>query len=470
MKTIPSQVLEDLKNLAGKNGFRAASPGDVSDARKRYTGNSQHVLRPADTATGAKLIARCSDAGLATIPLGGGTGLVAGHLGLGDRASILFSTERMNRIRQISTQDRNIVAEAGAVLATVQAAAAEQNMLFPLSLAAEGSCTIGGNLATNAGGVQVLRYGNTRDLVLGIEAIMPNGDIMHGLSPLRKNNTGYDIKNLLIGSEGTLGLITAASLKLYPAAQQNATALCPISSPEKALQLLSLLQSELGEFITAFELISGQGLSFLAEHFPQLKQAITPPPPWSVLIEMSGGAKIPLQGLTEEVLGDALVQELILDAIICQSAQQRQQLWDLREHIPLGNAQVGAIVSCDISVPLSALSTFIDRATAKIQALDPALRINCFGHVGDGNLHFNVFPAIGSKRESYRNMGATLRQDIYDLVDQLGGVFSAEHGVGRDKINELQRYGDATRLAVMGCIKKSLDPNNVFNPGAIFPD
>lgn len=467
LNTLPAALLQDLQSIVGDKGYRAASERDTSDARGRYKGTSQHVFRPADTATTARLVQRCSEARLPIIPIGGATGLVAGHIMQEPTASILLSTERMNNIRSVSRVDRQLVAEAGVILANAQSAAADADMLFPLSLAAEGSCSIGGNLATNAGGVQVLRYGNTRDLVLGVEAVMPDGSVLNGLSPLRKNNTGYDIKNLLIGSEGSLGLITAASLKLFPAIKQQCTALCPLQSPAHALTLLSLLQAQMGEFISAFELISGQGLEFLAEHFPQLPQAVKPVPQWSVLIELGSSAAQDLQSPLENALGLALEQEIILDAVICQSSQQRQQLWDLREHIPLANAKVGAIVSFDISLPLSALSDFIQTASARIKQVEETLRINCFGHVGDGNLHFNIFPPVGCKASDYTEQQSNIRENIYDLVTELGGSFSAEHGVGRDKTSELQRYADPTRLALMRAIKNTIDPLGIFNPGAV---
>lgn len=467
MSTLPAQLLHDLQTIVGVAGYRKATARDTSDARGRYTGTSKVVLRPADTETVSKLVQRCSEARLPLIPVGGATGLVAGHIAFDEDPSVLLSTECMNNIRSVSAVDRVLVAEAGAVLSVVQHTAEQSGLLFPLSLAAEGSCTIGGNLATNAGGVQVLRYGNTRDLVLGVEAVMPDGSIMNNLSPLRKNNTGYDIKNLLIGSEGTLGLITAASLKLFPAIKEHCTALCPITCPDKALALLTRLQSEFGETITAFELIAGQGLSFLQQYFPQLPQAIDPTPTWSVLVELgSSGANSMLSNF-EHGLAKAMEQDLILDAVICQSATQRRQLWDLREHIPLGNAKVGAIASFDISLPLSALPTFVKEGQAAVEGINPAFRINCFGHVGDGNLHFNVFPPAGSSSKEYAQIAPNIRRTIYDLVHSYGGSFSAEHGVGRDKVEELERYADPARLQAMRAIKKALDPHNIFNPGAI---
>jgi len=467
LNILPTALLQDLQSIAGDKGYRAATERDTQDARRRYIGTTQHVFRPADPHTTSRLVQRCAEARLPIIPMGGATGLVAGHIMREPSASIFLSTERMNKIRTINAVDRQLVAEAGVVLANVQKAAADSHLLFPLSLASEGSCSIGGNLATNAGGVQVLRYGNTRDLVLGVEAVMPNGSVLNTLSPLRKNNTGYDLKNLLIGSEGSLGLITAASLKLFPAIKQQCTALCPVASPAAALALLTLMQDLLSEFISAFELIAGQGLRFLQQHFPQLSQPISPEPQWSVLIELGSSAAHDLQTLLERALATALDKNLISDALICQSAQQRQQLWDLREHIPLANAKVGAIVSFDISLPLSELSHFIETASSAIKQFDSNLRINCFGHVGDGNLHFNIFPAEGSTAAIYTEQQARIRESIYDLVAKLGGSFSAEHGVGRDKIAEMKRYADPTKLALMQAIKHTIDPQGIFNPGAV---
>lgn len=468
MKIIPASVLNDLKNISGAAGFRVATDRDTSDARGRYKGNSQIVFRPSDTKTTSLIIQRCSDARLPIVPLGGATGLVAGHIARGDQATILLSTERLNSIRKTNAADRELVAESGVVLSNIQTEADKHGLLFPLSLASEGSCTIGGNLSTNAGGIQVLRYGNARDLVLGIEAVMPSGEIMQGLSPLRKNNTGYDIKNLLIGAEGTLGLITAASLKLYPAQQEHYTAFCPVASPEAALSLLSMLQQHFGEFLSAFELISGQGLQFLNTHFPQIPLAIGPQNRWSVLLELSSSSDFELSPKFENMLGKAIEAGIAADALIAQTLQQRQNFWQIRENIPLANAKVGAVLSFDISVPISVIGQFIENATERVQAIHNSLRINCFGHLGDGNLHFNIFPPEAKAASDFSSMQASLKNEIYRLVFELGGAFSAEHGIGRDKVVELQQYGDPTRLSVMRAIKSALDPNDLFNPGAVF--
>lgn len=468
MSQIHPQLLHELQAIAGPQGFRRAAERDTEDPRGRYRGAGEWVFRPDSAETTGRLVARCAEARLPLVPVGGATGLVAGHLALAGGPVLLLSTERLNRIRRTDPVEAMLVAEAGVPLAQVQQAAQAQSMLYPLSLASEGSCTVGGNLATNAGGVQVLRYGNTRDLVLGVEAVLPDGSLMHNLSPLRKDNTGYDLKNLLIGSEGTLGLITAASLKLFPAVREHHTALCPLPSPAHALALLAHLRGHFAESVNAFELIAGQGLAFLREHFAELPQALDPAPPWSVLIELGNSGAGSLQGPFEQCLGEALERGLIDDAVICQGERQRRELWDLREHIPLANARVGAVVSFDISLPLGALADFIDAGRAEIAKHDPALRLNCFGHVGDGNLHFNVFPPAGQPKEAFKPIAAELRRTVYDLVHRRGGSFSAEHGVGRDKVEELARYADPARLAAMRAIKAALDPRGIFNPGALF--
>lgn len=460
-------LTEELKNLAGPGGFRLATERDTHEPRGVYKGLAELVFRPSNANAAAGIIGRCAEANIAIVPIGGATGLVAGQTPLHDRPTILLSTERLNRIRGVDTTSKSMVAEAGVILAQAQAAAAEQQLLFPLSLAAEGSCTIGGNLATNAGGIQVLRYGNARDLCLGIEAVMPDGSLLKGLSPLRKNNTGYDLRHLLIGAEGTLGFITAASLKLYPAVVKRATALCPCPSPEAALELLARTQQSCNEELIAFELIAGQGFEFLKQYFPDLRQPWKQATEWSVLMELGSTVDKPVDEWLTDILTGALENDTITDAIICQSETQRQQFWALREHIPLANAEVGAICSADVSLPLSELATFIRTTSEKISALAGDVRVNCFGHVGDGNLHFNLFPAHARNAGDYKEIRSVLKNAVNERATELGGSFSAEHGIGRDKLAELQKYSDPVKLASMMSIKKALDPNGIMNPGAL---
>jgi len=379
---------------------------------------------------------------------------------------LVISMERMNAVRVVYPQENVLVAEAGAILADVQAAAQSEERLFPLSLASEGSAQIGGNLSTNAGGVNVLRYGNARELCLGLEAVLPSGDIWHGLSRLRKDNTGYDLRGLLIGAEGTLGIITAAALKLSPIPAATGTALLVVSSPAAALAILSLAQDRLGEGISAFELIHRQGLQFLTETLPQVRQPFAVPPEWCVLVELGLARVLDPELALADLFEAAMAAGHALDGVIAQSEAQRQELWALREQIPEANRLIGSVSSHDISVPLSAIPEFILRGGVRIAALGD-FRINCFGHLGDGNLHYNVFPAFGRSRADYEAQRGAVKRTVHDLVHEMGGSISAEHGVGRIKVEDIARYGDPVRLTAMQAIKQALDPSGIMNPGAV---
>jgi FAD/FMN-containing dehydrogenase len=367
----------------------------------------------------------------------------------------------------VNTDDNVIVAEAGVILANVHEAADKAGRLFPLSLASEGSCRIGGNLATNAGGVNVLRYGNARDLCLGLEAVLADGTIIHGLKRLRKDNTGYDLRHLLIGSEGTLGIITAAALRLFPKPETRATAFLEVTSPEAALTLLHRLQSEFAEQVSSFELIGKEGLEFLSETMPEVRLPFNPPPDWMVLTEVSAGATANLDTRFEAVLGEAIEADIARDAVIAQSETQRAELWAVRESIPAANRRIGAVSSHDISVPISAIAEFIRTAPKRLKEIHPEFRINCFGHLGDGNLHYNVFPAKGKTRADYEDLRSAVKTCVHELTHQLNGSVSAEHGIGRLKTKDLITYGDPGKLAAMRSIKTALDPKGILNPGAV---
>jgi len=401
------------------------------------------------------------------VPYAGGTGLVGGQVSGDGPAPVILSLERMDRIRQVSAPDNALVAEAGVILADVQAAAAEANRLFPLSLAAEGSCRIGGNLATNAGGVQVLRYGNARDLVLGVEAVLPDGSVHHGLRLLRKDNTGYDLRHLLIGSEGTLGVITAAALKLFPRPAETLTAMLAVPGPAAALDLLNRLRDRLGDGISAFELMSGQGIAFLRAAYPDRRDPLSGDPPWRVLMEIGAPPETNLVERTEAALADAMEAGLATDGIVAASEAQAAELWWIRETIPEANRHVGAVASHDISVPLARLAEFIEAGDAALAEIDPELRINCFGHVGDGNLHYNVFPPEGRTRADCEPLRPRVTEAVHGLASRVGGSLSAEHGVGRAKRADLARWGDPAKLAAMRAIKAALDPAGIMNPGAV---
>jgi FAD/FMN-containing dehydrogenase len=349
----------------------------------------------------------------------------------------------------------------------VQAHAAQVGRLFPLALASEGSCRIGGNLATNAGGLNVLRYGNARDLCLGVEAVMPDGSIFNGLKRLRKDNTGYDLRHLLIGAEGTLGVITAASLRMFPQPAAVATALLAVASPDAALRLLALAGERLAGMVSAFELIHRMGLDFLAEVMPEVRSPLQGSPEWMVLIEIGLPDGFgPAETHMETLFAAGMAAGLVTDGVIAASEAQRAGLWRIRESIPEANRRIGSVSSHDISLPLGEVPAFIAKAGPALAQLGD-MRINCFGHLGDGNLHYNVFPPRGKSRNDYDNLRGAVKACVHDLVDAMGGSVSAEHGLGRLKVDDLERYGDPGKLAAMRAIKAALDPAGIMNPGAV---
>lgn len=450
--------------------LREAGAHELAEPRGRWQGMAGAVARPANTAEVAQIVQACAAARVGIVPWAGGTGLVGGQLmpqGSGP-APLLLSLERMTALRAAYIAENCIEVEAGMILAEVQTQAEKLGRIFPLSLASEGSCRIGGNLATNAGGTGVLRYGNTRDLVLGLEAVLPDGSILNGLKRLRKDNTGYDLRHLLIGSEGTLGIITAAALRLHPAPASTATALLAVPSPAAALDLLALAEGRLAGMISAFELIGQMGLTFLAEKMPDVAQPMAAPQGWLVLIEIGlpqglGDAPPHLEALFEA----AFAANLASDGIIAASVAQGAGLWRIRESIPEANRRVGSVSSHDISLPLSHIPAFITRADGALGAMGD-MRINCFGHVGDGNLHYNVFPAAGRVAADYADLRSRVKTLVHDIVHDMGGSVSAEHGLGRLKTDDLLRYGDAGKIAAMRAIKSALDPLGIMNPGVIF--
>jgi FAD/FMN-containing dehydrogenase len=454
--------LEALAQALPPGTLRAPEARHIEEPRGRYTGTAGAVACPADAAQVAAILRACHAARVGVVPMGGGTGLVGGQTMPEGPVPLILSLERMSAITEVSATENVLIAQAGAVLADVQAAAAGVGRLFPLSLASEGSARIGGLLATNAGGTGVLRWGNMRDLCLGLQVVTADGQIWNGLKRLRKNNMGYDLRHLMIGSEGTLGVITAASLRLVPRPACQGAALLVVDSPADALALLARAQEICGESISAFELISGQGLNFLAQTLPQVRRPYDPAPQWMVLLDLGMGSD---PNAAFEAVFDA-APDLIRDGLIAQNAAQRVQLWQMRESIPLANRKIGAVSSHDISLPLSALAEFITRADAIIAA-SGNLRVNCFGHLGDGNLHYNVFPGPGTTRADHEHLRGAIKTALHDLVQELGGSVSAEHGVGRLKVADLERYGDPVALGMMRALKVALDPAGILNPGAV---
>ncbi|KUJ78585.1 FAD-binding oxidoreductase [Ruegeria profundi] len=450
----------------GDDILRPVTERYLEEPRRRFSGQAAVLALPRTVDEVAALVRLASRKQVAVVPYGGGTGLVGGQVMSEGPAPVVISLERMTAIRAVYPSENILIVEAGAILADVQAAAEQVNRLFPLALAAQGSCRIGGNLATNAGGVNVLRYGNARDLCLGLEAVLPSGEIWHGLSRLRKDNTGYDLRNLLIGAEGTLGIITAASLKLFPRPENVGTAMIQVRSPEAAIALLALAHEQLGDAVSTFELIHRQGLQFLTEALPDVRQPFATQPEWCVLIELGLFAgQAPMDAL-EKLYVAAEKAELVGDAVIAQSEAQRADLWAIRERIPEANRLIGSVSSHDISVPISLIPKFIERANEMVAALGP-FRVNCFGHVGDGNLHYNVFPPKGHERSEFDSQRQVVKRSVHDLVNAFGGSVSAEHGVGRLKADDLERYGDPARMSAMRAIKTALDPLGIMNPGAV---
>lgn len=455
-----------LSSLLPEGVLRPPEPRYLEEPRGRYRGQAGVLALPQSVEQVATLIRAANSAKVPVVPYGGGTGLVGGQVMPDGPAPLVISLERMAAIRAVHAQENVLIAEAGAILADVQSAAQAAGRLFPLSLAAEGSARIGGNLSTNAGGVNVLRYGNARDLCLGLEAVLPSGEIWQGLTRLRKDNTGYDLRNLLIGAEGTLGIITAAALKLSPLPASQGTAIFTVRDPQAAVALLALARDHAGEAISAFELIHRQGLDFLAECLPQIRQPFDTPPEWSVLIELGLSRGLDAEEVLTDLFEAALEAGLSADGVIAQSETQRQALWSVREHIPEANKAIGSISSHDVSVPISQIPNFIEQGRHVVAAVGP-FRVNCFGHLGDGNLHYNVFPPKGQHRKDFDHLRGAVKEAVHDLVAAFGGSFSAEHGVGRMKTADLERYGDPARLAAMRAIKQALDPNGIMNPGAV---
>jgi FAD/FMN-containing dehydrogenase len=450
-----------------KGTIKESSDSYLTEPRGRWKGQGI-VLAPASTDEVAHIVKACNDAAIGIVPYSGGTGLVGGQLMPDGPAPIVLSLERMTKIRANFPTENVLIAEAGCILADVQTAAADVNRLFPLSLASEGSARIGGLLSTNAGGVNVLRYGNARALCLGLEVVRSDGTIWHGLTRLRKDNTGYDLRDLLIGAEGTLGIITAAALKLVPQPAHTGAAFMAVKSPTAALELLGLAGEHIGDGLSAFELIHRQGIDFLAETGPQIKPPFAEQPDWMVLIDVGLPKGLAPDDALTNLFEAALAQGLVTDGVIAQSAAQRQAFWDVRENIPEGNRRIGSISSHDISVPLSAIPDFIDQGAPALAKIGD-FRINCFGHLGDGNLHYNVFPVPGKTRADYEDLRDAIKTCVHDLCHSFGGSVSAEHGIGRLKVDDLEKYSDPAKLAMMRSIKGALDPIGIMNPGAVFP-
>ncbi len=458
-------ILETLKASLPATAFRDDATRYLEEPRGRWQGQAIAVVAPSNVFEVSNLLKSCNEMGVSVVPYSGGTGLVGGQILEDGPAPVLLSMERMKTTRAFDAEAGTLTVEAGAILQDVHGIAEAEGWIFPLTLASQGSARIGGLLATNAGGVNVIRYGNARDLVLGVEAVMADGTIVNTLSPLRKNNMGYDLRHLLIGSEGTLGVITAASLRLFPKPRETGAALLAVPSPEAALRLLRLAQKTIGEGISAFELIGRMGFDFLAEVGPEVRQPFDIIPEWCCLIDL-GLAHGSCQEALEQLYIQAAEAGLVSDGVIAQSEQQRTDFWSIRENIPEANRRIGSVSSHDISVPVARIPEFINKAPGRLAEIN-SFRINCFGHLGDGNLHYNVFPEPGKTRADHNDERGAVKTCIHDLANELGGSVSAEHGIGRLKVDDLERYGDPGKLAAMRAIKGALDPNGILNPGAV---
>jgi FAD/FMN-containing dehydrogenase len=461
-----TEFLTRLAEAVPPHAIRDVTPAYLEEPRGRWHGRAVAVVAPAAVEEVAAVLRLCNETGTPVIPYGGGTGLVGGQLAEEGTAPLILTLERMRAVRGFDVEAGTMTVEAGAILQDIHAMAEAQSWIFPLTLASQGSARLGGLLATNAGGVNVIRYGNTRDLVLGVEAVLADGTVIHALSPLRKNNMGYDLRHLLIGSEGTLGVITAASLRLFPKPARQGAAMMVVESPEAALALLKMAQARVGDALSAFELISQQGLLFLDAMGPETRQPFDLRPDWMCLIDLGMGAGGDPEAALEGLFAEAFEAGLVSDGVIAQSDGHRAEFWALRENIPEANRRIGAVSSHDISVPVALVPRFIAEAPARIGAVGE-FRLNCFGHMGDGNLHYNVFPMPGKSRADHDNQRTAIKRAVHDLVDELGGSVSAEHGVGRLKVDDLERYGDPGKLVAMRAIKAALDPKGILNPGAV---
>ncbi len=439
------------------------------DWRKRVRGRALAVVRPGNTAQVADVVKACAAHQTPIVPQGGNTGLVVGGIPDSSGTQIVLSMARMNAVRAIDPANLTLTVEAGCVLQNVQTAADDAGFLFPLSLGAEGSCTIGGNLGTNAGGTQVVRYGNTRELCLGLEVVTAQGEIWHGLSGLRKDNTGYDLRNLMIGSEGTLGIITAATLKLFPKPAAQLTAWAAVPNLPAAVQLLGLAHQRLGPGLTGFEVMGQFALGLVDKHYPQLRVPLWQNSPWCVLLENSDNEnEAHARSQFEALLESALALGCVSDAVVAENLSQAQGLWHIRESITLAQAAEGLNIKHDISIPVSLIPAFVDETDALLAREFPGVRMVDFGHLGDGNLHYNVQAPEGVDGPTFlRENEERVNTWVYDQVAKFQGSISAEHGVGELKAGKLPHYKDPTALAMMRAVKKALDPQNLLNPGRV---
>jgi FAD/FMN-containing dehydrogenase len=465
----PSQeTLQQLMKAAGPGGFtqdQAVIAPHLREWRDRFIGATPLLLRPASTQAVARIVSICNQTRTAIVPQGGNTGLVGGQIPSPDGTQVLLSLARLNAVRATDLDAGTLTVEAGCILDDVRRHANQHDRLFPLSLASGGSATIGGLLSTNAGGTAVLAYGNMRELVLGIEAVLPDGEIWNGLRALRKDNTGYDLRNLLVGAEGTLGIITAAVLKLFPHPKEMLTGFLSVDSVESALALLNRLQGA-GLFVTSFELLPERGLEFVLNHIPGTRRPVESAGPWHVLVEISLFDKA-AASLARHELEATMGASGVRDGTLAQSEGQRNALWRLRDAMSEAQKPEGGSIKHDVSVPVSAVPAFIAEATAAVTALIPGARPVPFGHLGDGNIHFNITQPKGAETSAFLSRLPEVNQLVHDIVHRHNGSISAEHGLGIAKVDEITRYKSKTEIGAMQAIKRALDPNGIMNPGKV---
>ena len=468
MSALDPNVAKRLKEAAGPSGWSEDAneiAPHLSEWRGRWSGTTPLLLKPSATEFVSRILAICNETGTPIVPQGGNTGLAGGQIPT--KGEVLLSLSRMTRIRSVSAEENLLVAEAGVVLAQAQEAADRAGRLFPLSLAAEGSCTIGGNVSTNAGGVNVLRYGMTRDLVLGLEVVLADGGVLDLMRGLRKDNTGYDLKQLFVGAEGTLGIVTAAVLKLFPKPAGYATSLAAIGEPGKAVELLNRLQDATGGLVTAFELMQDIALDLVFKHVPGTVNPFSANPPWTVLIEVSNPAAFDATEALQEALAAAMEEGLVADAVFAKTERERAALWRLRETIPEAQRKDGASIANDVSVPLSKIGAFLNSAEKAVRAALDGARPFAFGHVGDGNIHFAI--QAPDKDTALNAARAALERVVQEETNKYGGSISAEHGLGLAKNAAIANYKSDLEIEVMRTLKRALDPKNILNPGKLLP-
>ena len=464
-------LLSRLTAAAGEDAL-IADPARIApmlqDHRALFRGQALAVLAPADTAAVSRILAFCHEHRIGVVPQGGNTSYCGGATPDASGSQVVLSTARLNRVRAVDAANHTLTAEAGCILADLQTVASEADRYLPLSLGSEGSCMLGGNLSTNAGGLNVIRYGMARELVLGLEVVLPDGSVLDTLTGLRKDNTGYDIRSLFLGAEGTLGVITAACLKLYPALRAHATAFAAVRDPDAAVALLGALRAASGDCVTSFELIPRIGVELTTRHIPGVVDPLARPSAWYVLVELSSArAAEPLGSILEEALGQALESGWISDAAISQNESERAAFWRLRESIPEAQRRDGASLKHDISVPVSQVPRFIEAAGAWVTQHVPQGVLVAYGHLGDGNLHFNINQRAGTAAAELQADEPRVKRAIHDFVRDFGGSFSAEHGIGQLKVLELERYAQPVELELMRRVKQAFDPRGIMNPGKV---